>query len=116
MSGPQPGTPLPWGACSTGKNMRENYSQPRGVRAEDNGSSATLVAGCFGDTAGGEPAAEANAAYIVHAANNFPKAQALADALWNTVSLARIKWGNLDPDANKVLESALSALADWEGK
>ena len=40
----------------------------------------------------------------------------LYEALNNTLSLAVCKWGNLDPDANKVFESAFAALAAARGE
>ena len=64
MSAPQPGTPLPW-QIATGS---AEYICGEGL----------WIASTMGVKG---PDGEANAAYIVHACNNYPKAQALADAL-----------------------------------
>lgn len=59
-------TPRPWRYAGTGKTMSEGYSQPFAI-AEATG--LNLIAGCFGDVAGGEKTAELNAALIVRAVN-----------------------------------------------
>lgn len=50
---------------------------------------------------------EANAAFIVRAVNAH---DALIAALQSMSDIARVKYGNLDPDANKVFEQAQTAI------
>lgn len=56
-------TPGPWIYAPAGKVM-QGYSQPFGISQSDK---ANLVAGVFGDVAGGEEAAKANALLIAAA-------------------------------------------------
>lgn len=94
MSGPVPGTPLPWAVWQT--------------------TDKTGILG-VGDASGGSVAhlwrdgeeREANAAYIAHACNNYPKAQALADALAHIAK----QW----PDSFAA-RKARAALAAWDAK
>ncbi len=63
-------TPLPWRTGGpTGPTM-QSYSQPYCV-AGTGENIGQLIAGCFGDTKGGEEAAKANAEFIVKACNNY---------------------------------------------
>lgn len=39
----------------------------------------------------------------------------LVAALTDTLAIARIKWGNLDPDANTVMDNAAKTLASAKG-
>ena len=108
MSAPQPGTPLPWAMCETAPNdqWREGitfYGVPQGIRIGDL-SRLRLP----------EDRAK-DGAYLIHAANNFPKAQALADALRDVLAwFYRIE--GKDPQSHTALGRAAAALADWEGK
>ncbi len=52
-----------------------------------------------------------DAKLIIKAVNNHA---ALVDALRDTLAIARIKWGNLDPDANRVMDAARNAIAKLE--
>ena len=54
----------PWGWSVTGEKMADGYSQPFGVYEV---GKANLVAGCFGDVAGGIEVAKANARLIAAA-------------------------------------------------
>lgn len=60
-------TALPWHKCPTHGRMLETYSQTRAIVQA---GKANLIAGVFGDVAGGEETAEANAELIVRAVNN----------------------------------------------
>ncbi len=133
MSAPQPGTPLPW-------EHREQMRMP-GIFSNPGGSFIAPVGAedPFGNdaiarayTADGLNERQANAAYIVHAANNFPKAQALADALRPFAMVAARDIGADETDADLFrpmgshnhapkltvgdLRKALSALDDCEAK
>lgn len=44
------------------------------------------------------------------------QAPAMAEALVNVLALARVKWGNTDPDANVVLEQAEALLTAIKGE
>jgi hypothetical protein len=114
MSAPQPGTPLPWSADNSVQPWWGGEQVGCMVRKWDGGRGNPL-ANCLVQYAGHIGAA-ANAAYIVHAANNFPKAQALADAL------VKIAGCNQRPGhvsyltKTEVAAIAERALTDWEGK
>lgn len=65
---------------------------------------------------------EAEASHYVPPQQNEANLRLIAAApdllasLQEVLSLAVIKWGNLDPDANSVFESARAAIAKSEGK
>ncbi len=97
-------TPGPW---EWGKDrswlFRDN------LKHDGNYSSSTVM------SLNGDPAfrpSELDAAYIIHAANNFPKAQALADylriALFVIEANKKIVWMGED--------AARAALAAWDAK
>lgn len=82
-------TPRPWAVAPTGRVMRDGYSQPWGIVSP--GAGYALIGGLFGDTAGGEAAAEANARLIVRAVNSH---DALVSALRRVVEeMAHIEHG-----------------------
>ena len=103
MSAPQPGTPLPWRT-----EIDNVFAGP------DNNS--TYVADCapMGGPVEGRPEQVANAAYIVHACNNYPKAQAMADALRLVRNNNRNSVTGLD--ARKAWQDANDAITAWDAK
>ena len=120
MSAPQPGTPLPWN-LNPGDEIKIMAVHLQIARTDCGGLSGIR----FSD-------AEANAAYIVHAANNFPKAQALADALRDALRSMEY-WAGCDEgctaDAasseimgsggawpSDAYDKATAALAAWDAK
>ena len=118
MSAPQPGTPLPW-------QYRDDYTTEGFVTIignvdgeyVDGQAHCTYDVVCRCEDEFGErlPDVAKNVRYIVHAANNFPKAQALADALRDVLAwFYRIE--GKDPQSHTALGRAAAALADWEGK
>lgn len=114
MCAPQPGTLLPWAICDNPPNDswyngRTLYGVPEGVR--------------IGDLSKLRRADDMalDAAYIVHACNNYPKAQALADALRECALELRImgEWTSTDSLRDEYLakfERATAALAAWDAK
>lgn len=101
----EPGTPLPWryiaGDVQSGDLPRRGKIASLSISHK---SSAER---------------DANASYIIHACNTYLATQATIDelvrALETTLALALLKWGNLDPDANKVFDAAKSTLAKARG-
>jgi len=69
MTDKQMKTPLPWAAHPTGKGM-QGYEQPIAIVQE---GAANMIAGVFRDVQGGEAVAEANAAFIIEAVNNYER-------------------------------------------
>ncbi len=59
-------SPLPWGVRQTGPVMA-GYTQPLAIVQD---GEPNIIAGIFGDVAGGLPVAQANAHLITIAANN----------------------------------------------
>lgn len=105
MSAPQPGTPLPWKQGSDPAVDHKIYGP-------------YCIVDC---SPGGEKNRNAaNAAYIVHAANNYPKAQALADALRRITVLRPAGDVATAANARQLVQQmeaiALSALAAWDAK
>ena len=94
-------TPTPWIATPSGPVMH-GYSQPFAIGEH---GKPNLVAGCFGDVAGGEETAEANAARIVLAVNSH---EALVEALEACLDHCMNEWTSDDPRAVK----ARAALKD----
>lgn len=90
-------TPGPWGVEPRTTTIR--VSAPSGKKIADLSLSSWQPA----------PTAQANAHLIAAAPD-------LYEALAHTLSLARLKWGNLDPDANGVFEAASAALAKARGQ
>ena len=109
MIAPQPGTPLPWTLAD-----HSEYDHPY-VQIFGNGDDSV--------TYRYNPAKVqvSDFAYIVHAANNFPKAQALADALRALrdfgCPVCSGDCGSANPPVtNCPMAAASAALTDWEGK
>lgn len=84
-------TPTPWLDTRSGPTMRDRYSQPFAILQD---GKPNLVAGCFGDVAGGEEVAEANAAFIVEAVNSYDRSRATIDALVGALHLVDALWTN----------------------
>lgn len=101
MSAPQPGTPLPWGLIDRSKKDHPTVTV-QGVNEE------TV---CFKYAPKAFEAADF--AYIAHACNNYPKAQALADALR---ALRNEAWVNLSGGRGDLIDDASAALAAWDAK
>jgi hypothetical protein len=82
-------TPGPWQFAPTHGNMRDKYIQPFGVCEA---SKENLICGCFGDVAGGEDVAEANARLIAAAPDLLAALQevvAIADRKTDAFDRAR---------------------------
>jgi len=96
--------------------MRYDYAQSDAIETwpPDHNGEAELIAGCFYDIAGGDDAAKANAAYIVHACNSYPalaeKAEKLAKALEELADYCDLN--GLPSAADK----ATQALADYRSE
>ena len=132
MNAPQPGTPLPWVAHSAfyphgtkgdiyAKDARDvrdctpicRVVRPQSKRAYDTQKPPIDALHSIAERKQSTPIIEANAAYIVHAANNYPKAQALADALR---ALRNEAWVNLAGGRGDLIDDASAALAAWDAK
>ena len=130
MSAPQPGTPLPWRTCEDPFGDQQHATGIETVTK--NGLSGTPVASCDHDWEELRVSwkmATDNAAYIVHAANNFTKAQALADALralaaaeaeyrkcHDLLGASDIKTGRAWDAMRRASQHATTALAAWDAK
>lgn len=95
-----PHTPTPWVAKENGGDD----TNPAKMFIVD--GSGNTIAAC--DYANDDATSEANAAHIVLCVNSHDRLLESAKQLFD---LARIKWGNLDPDANKIFKSAEDVLA-----
>ncbi len=117
MSASRPGTPLPWHIVPYGDG-----DSP--VICSDKAGEWRI---CFMATPGGSPsswrAIQANARYILHTANTYPKAEALAEALRELESAESDyrfahAYGGDNTAAWDVMrragDKARAALADWE--
>ena len=139
MNAPQPGTPLPWVAHSAfyphgtkgdiyAKDARDvrdctpicRVVRPQSKRAYDTQKPPIDALHSIAERKQSTPIIEANAAYIVHAANNYPKAQALADALRRISTLRPAGDVATAKNTRQLVQQmeaiALSALAAWDAK
>jgi hypothetical protein len=113
MNAPQPGTPLPWKVIPTplaeiriGYNVKGNWLAS--VWSDE--TDEALIA-----------EAKADAAYIVHACNNFPKAQTLADALRDAIhEVAAVERCVSNAATGREMRDQIGkwaiALAAWDAK
>ena len=123
MSAPQPGTPLPWqyrddyttgGFVTIIGNVDGEYIDGQAHHTYD------VVCRCEDEFGERLPNVGRNVRYIIHACNNYPKAEALAYALRQIAWMRPV--GNENTAANtralvKQMETlALTALAAWEAK
>lgn len=100
----------------TGPQMTNKYSQPFAIceRGKPN-----LIGGLFGDVKGGNATAEANAALIVQAVNEFEALCAVAEAARKCEAAIQQQDGNLSLEDKKLrlewaLNSTRQALAALE--
>ena len=99
-------TPGPWNASGPTGSVMQSYSQPWAVVSYP----AMLVCGCFGDTPGGDAAAEANARLIAAAP------ELLASAKECEAILARMDTlRHIEPQF-PALDNLRAAIAKAEGK
>jgi hypothetical protein len=115
MNAPQPGTPLPWSLDvhreQTGFRMVKTY-------VKESGEDGEFLAHVLSTR---EAAEDANAAYIVHACNNYPQAQALADALRDAIhEVAAVERCVSNAATGREMRDQIGkwaiALAAWDAK
>lgn len=86
------------------------HDPERWIVVANNGARAYLIATIENGQPGDTLETEAATAKL------FAAAPELLSSLQDTLALARIKWGNLDPNANEVFSAAEAAISKATGK